>query len=124
MQYKYDKNKPLFWYRESGKINEISSEELNTFLKENMGKDYTCKDFRTYSANILFIKSFLKECKKDCKQNIKKIILKSIDYAAHFLGHSRNISKKSYISNNLLDYCIDFFDKASHESPNELIYKV
>ena len=55
-----DRNKPLFWYRVGGTIKEISSEELNNFLKEQMGNDYTCKDFRTYSANILFIKAFLK----------------------------------------------------------------
>ena len=69
MLYLPDPNKPLFWYRENGvngingEIKEISSEELNVFLKENMGNEYTCKDFRTYSANILFIKAFLKNSK-------------------------------------------------------------
>ena len=54
-------NKPLFYY--SGG-NTVSSEELNDYLKKNMGSKYTCKDFRTYSANILFIKAFLKNSKK------------------------------------------------------------
>jgi len=116
-----NKNNPLFWYMSSsGEIKEISSEELNVFLKQNMGKDYTCKDFRTYSANILFIKSFLKESKKN-KNNIKKIILKCISDSAENLGHSKVISKKSYISNNLLDYCMDSFDKASVSSIEELL---
>ena len=58
-----NKNDPLFYYHLNNKITGIDSEELNNFLKENMGKNYTCKDFRTYSANILFIKAFLKNCK-------------------------------------------------------------
>jgi DNA topoisomerase-1 len=112
-------NGPLFFYNEK-KV--ITSDELNTYLKEHMGNDYTCKDFRTYSANILFIKAFLKNAKNQHKS--KKIILKSIDSTAEHLGHTRNISRKSYISNNLLDYCYDSFETASELSPDELLCKV
>ena len=115
------KNSPLFQYVE-GEKGIISSEELNTYLKENMGKEYTCKDFRTYSANMLFIKSFLKNCKSNLNQ--KKIVLKSIDESAKQLGHTRSICRKSYISNNLLDYCIDSFDEASLLSSSSLLSKV
>ena len=92
-----DKNKLLF----PG----INSEILNTYLKEHMGREYTCKDFRTYSANMLFIIAFLKKCKSGLAQS--KVILESIDESASRLGHTRGICKKSYISNNLLDYCRD-----------------
>jgi DNA topoisomerase-1 len=121
-------NKPLFWYLNGHTIKTISSEELNEYLKKQMGKDYTCKDFRTYSANVLFIKAFLKNSKildsvnKINKINsVNKIILKSIDDSAKELGHSRNISRKSYISNNLLDYCMDSFDSAIRESSSSLL---
>lgn len=116
-----DRNKPLFWYRNGTEIKEISSEELNVFLKEQMGKDYTCKDFRTYSANILFIKAFLKNCKKIIG---KKCVLKSIDQAASELGHTRTISRKSYISDTLINYCLESFDSASRLNVSELLSKV
>jgi DNA topoisomerase-1 len=126
-----NKNDPLFYYLHSNKKETISSEELNCYLKDNMGQDYTCKDFRTYSANILFIKSFLSQSKQLTNGNgnlnnstIKKIILKSIDNSAENLGHSRSICKKSYISNTLLDYCIDNFETAKKLSLNELISKI
>ena len=115
-----NKNKPLFYYfSDDNKIKVISSEELNNFLKEHMGSNYTCKDFRTYSANVLFIKYFLKNAKKG-----KKCILQSIDSSAKELGHTRSISKKSYISDNLLNYCIDSFESASLMSPSVLLSKV
>ena len=100
----------------------ITSDDLYNFLKDNMGKDYTCKDFRTYSANVLFIKYFLKNSKG--KFNVKKIILKSIDETAYQLGHTRSISRKSYISNNLIDYCLDSFESAASCSAKELLCKV
>ena len=114
-----DKNKPMFYY-DNFKI--ISSEELNNYLKENMGSAYTCKDFRTYSANILFIKAFLKNCKNNPK--VKKVIIKSIDESAHLLGHTRSISRKSYISNNLIDYCTDNYSDASEATTSDLLSKV
>jgi DNA topoisomerase-1 len=116
-----DPNKPLFWYHDGSEIKEISSEELNVFLKEHMGNEYTCKDFRTYSANILFIKAFLKNSKH---LNGKKCVLASIDQAAQELGHTRNISRKSYISDTLINYCLDFFETASRLSTAELLTKV
>jgi DNA topoisomerase-1 len=112
-------NGPLFYYN-SDKI--LNSEDLNNYLKTFMGKDYTCKDFRTYSANMLFIKAFLKNSKKN--EKVKKIVLDSIDSTAQHLGHSRNISRKSYISNNLLDYCLDSFETASLCSESDLLAKV
>jgi len=112
-------NKPLFWYLGGATVKTITSSELNDYLKKEMGKDYTCKDFRTYSANVLFIKAFLKNSK--ILNSVKKIILKSIDDSAKELGHSRSISRKSYISNNLLDYCIDSFDSAVKEAPSSLL---
>ena len=120
LRLKIDSNsKPLFYY---DNFKTISSEELNNYLKENMGKDYTCKDFRTYSANILFIKEFLKLKKQKNKHNIKKMVLKSIDESAKRLGHTRNICRKSYISCNLLNYCLD--NESKEFTVSELLSKV
>jgi len=119
-------NKPLFYY---DNFQTINSEELNDYLKKFMGKEYTCKDFRTYSANMLFIKAFLKKKKRLLKTNQqnfkpKKIVLSCIDETAHQLGHTRSIARKSYISERLLDYCLDSFDEASELSSSELLSKV
>ena len=111
-------NKHLFLFQGTP----IQSEDLNEYLKRYMGKEYTCKDFRTYSANVLFIHSFLKNSKKVVKSTqIKKCVLSSIDESAKLLGHTRTISRKSYISNTLLDYCLDSFGKASKLSESELL---
>jgi DNA topoisomerase-1 len=118
-----DKNKPLFFYND---YQTISSEELNDYLKRFMGPEYTCKDFRTYSANVLFIKAFLALSRKTTNKPglVKKCVLKSIDESARELGHTRNISRKSYISHDLVDYCLGSFTEASSCSPTKLLSKV
>jgi len=115
-------NQPLFWYPENGKNRTLCSEELNEYLKKHMGKEYTCKDFRTYSANMLFIKFFLKISKSGISP--RKAVIQSIDESAKQLGHTRSISRKSYISESLLVYCVDSFSEASRLSPSELLCKV
>lgn len=122
-----NKNKPLFYFSGNPE-NIITSEELNNFVRESLGYEYTCKDFRTYSANILFIKAFLKNSNKEINNipanKIKQIILNSIDDSAKLLGHTRSICRKSYISNNLINYCVDNFKTASVKSSSLLLEKV
>ena len=116
--FKHDNSDRLLFTYDNGK--RIDSEDLNEYLKKYMGNEYTCKDFRTYSANILFIHAFLKRA-KHIKTNVKRFILECIDSTAQQLGHSRNISRKSYISNTLLDYCSDCFESASTCTVDELV---
>jgi len=119
-----DKNKPLFYYND---YRPVSSEELNDYLKRFMGPEYTCKDFRTYSANILFIKSFLRNSRTLVNfkpGTVKKCVLRSIDDSARELGHTRSISRKSYISHDLIDYCLGSFIDASKSSASLLLSKV
>jgi DNA topoisomerase-1 len=119
------KNKPLFYYHENNRMVTVSSEELNVYLKTFMGKEYTCKDFRTYSANMLFIKSFKsKSVSHGNSLKPKRIVLMSIDESAQQLGHTRSISRKSYISETLIDYCVHSFDEASRLSSSDLLSKI
>lgn len=60
------------------------------------------KDFRTYGVNILFLKTIYDNMDYSPKVNIKKIINLGIDDAAKIIGHTKNISKKSYLSDQLV----------------------
>ena len=45
----------LFIYEEKGgNYNKIRAKQVNQYLKDKLGKDFTCKDFRTYTSNIYF----------------------------------------------------------------------
>jgi len=119
---------PLFYFYQSPvKIKQtISSEELNNQLKAYIGDEYTCKDFRTYSANVIFIKSFLTNAKKSEKGTplLNNIILDSINESAKQLGHTKTISKKNYISNKLIDFIIDYPTVAVQSSSSALLSRV
>ncbi|NBO36942.1 hypothetical protein EBU91_05365, partial [bacterium] len=125
------KNDPLFYYYQSSvKLKQlISSEELNEYLKEYMGNEFTCKDIRTYSANLIFVNTFLKNVKKNNQmvtdsKVINKIVLISINESAHQLGHTKTISKKNYISNKLIDFILSSPEEATQSSSSSLLSKL
>jgi DNA topoisomerase-1 len=90
----------LFQYKSSsGNIIKVNDTDLNKYIQDNMGKSFTCKDFRTYAANFYFIKALLAETRKRTPTT-QKIIKKNLSLAqentAFYLRHTKSISKKSY----------------------------
>lgn len=69
----------------------ITSIDMNNYIQEHMGPEFSCKDFRTYASNILFIKLL------STGINIKEVYEK----VAAELCHTKNIAKKSYITNKI-----------------------
>jgi DNA topoisomerase-1 len=77
--------------------NFVKAIEMNDYLKNALGSDFTCKDFRTYASNALFLKIL---CKKDAPTSVtgaKRNVKETYDEVANELGHTRAISKKSYV---------------------------
>lgn len=73
----------------------IRSNDVNDFLKEAMLNNYTCKDFRTYASNKLFITT-LKNIPRGNKSK-EEILKETSSLVAKELGHTDAVSKKSYV---------------------------
>lgn len=120
--------KKLFQYIDKyGNIHKITDLDINKYIQTFMGNEFTVKDFRTYGANYYFIKFILNETIKRIPKNqkiIKKNILNAVKLTAHYLRHTKNISKKSYIMNFCIDFYIknpDFFIIRKFEDPSNVL---
>jgi len=90
----------LFQYiNNDNSIYKVNDVDLNDYIRKNMGKGITVKDFRTYAANFYFIKALLSETRKRipttqkiCKKNLSL----AQEHTAFYLRHTKSISKKSY----------------------------
>lgn len=98
----YLKNK-IKTIKSKDRLFNISPPILNNYLQTIMGGNFTCKDFRTYGSNILFLSIIcnLKEPinQKEIKNNLKT----TYEQVAEKLGHTRAISKKSYVMSVIPD---------------------
>jgi DNA topoisomerase-1 len=95
----------LFQYitiNENGKerIVPVSDRDLNKYIQEHMGDEFTIKDFRTFGANLYFIKALMTQTERRTPKNrktIKQNLVHAINTAANHLKHTGTVSKKSYV---------------------------
>ena len=92
----------LFQYRdEDGKCRSVSSADVNEFLREISGQDFTAKDFRTWAGSVYAL-SELRKLNGARGREAKKGTVAIIKAVAERLGNTPAVCKKSYIHPALL----------------------
>ena len=123
-------NDKLFHFVKNKKVKNVYSDELNAVIKSVMGQVFFAKDFRTYSANIYFLK-YIKEIsvktqsKLNVKSQIKKNLLYALDKTAERLGHTRAMTRKSYVMDFLQAMYVDNpYDFTRFQNPNKFLFDI
>jgi DNA topoisomerase-1 len=98
----------LFQYvGEDGTKQSVTSADVNAYLKEVTGEDFTAKDFRTWSGTVLAATALreLGPCRSASQAS--KQVLQAIEAVAGVLGNTRAVCRKSYIHPVVLDTYLD-----------------
>jgi DNA topoisomerase-1 len=78
--------------------NKITSHDLNSFLKEKVQTNITCKDIRTYCANKIF-NDFMKNTKIGTTEIERKASISAgVKHTAQELGNTPKICRDAYLS--------------------------
>ncbi|APR80468.1 DNA topoisomerase IB (poxvirus type) [Minicystis rosea] len=94
----------LFRYvDDDGSLVRIHSGDVNDYLREISGQDFTAKDFRTWAGSVLAARELLALGACDTTTQAKHNIVTAIDSVARHLGNTRTICKNSYVHPALLD---------------------
>jgi DNA topoisomerase I len=98
----------LFQYRdEEGKVIDIGSGDVNLYLKEISGEDFTSKDFRTWCGTVQALILLLDCDAADSKSKAKKVISRCIEEVARLLGNTKAVCRKSYVHPAVIDAYLD-----------------
>jgi DNA topoisomerase I len=98
----------LFQYiDDDGHRCDVTSGDVNAYLKEISGEDFTAKDFRTWSGTVLAATALREFQKVDSKAQAKKNVLRAIEAVAGLLGNTRTVCRKSYIHPAIIDSYMD-----------------
>ncbi|MBW4889488.1 DNA topoisomerase IB [Mucilaginibacter sp. HMF5004] len=90
--------KELFQYYDSeGKRCTIGSGDVNNYLKEITGEDFTAKDFRTWAGSVSALHAFKTAGGFETLTECKKKIVGALDEVAGNLGNTRTVCKKYYV---------------------------
>jgi len=93
----------LFQYEDdSGGIRQVSSSDINEYIRSIAGPEVSAKDFRTWAGTVLAAMA-LRECEKtQVATAIKKNIRRAIERVAARLGNTPAICRKCYVHPEVL----------------------
>jgi DNA topoisomerase-1 len=94
----------LLAYREGRRWQPLRSEEINDYLKQWLGEEFSAKDFRTWNATVLAAVSLGTDGKQaDSKTTRKRAIDRSVKAVAELLGNTPAVARRSYIDPRIFD---------------------
>jgi DNA topoisomerase-1 len=94
----------LFQYVDAdGATHTIGSADVNDYLREVTGEDYTAKDFRTWSGTVLATLALQACPAADSDAQARKNIVQAIADVAKRLGNTPSICRKCYVHPAVLD---------------------
>ena len=98
----------LFQYvDDDGETRDVTSSDVNAYLKEISGEDITAKDFRTWQGTVLAALALQEFQKFDNQAGAKKNIREAIQRVAARLGNTPTICRKCYIHPEILTTYIE-----------------
>jgi DNA topoisomerase-1 len=94
----------LFTYRtEDGSYASIDSEDLNEYIKEISGYDFTAKDFRTWAGTVRTVTVLHELGESDTSTERRRKVLQAVKFVAADLGNTPATCRSYYIHPGVLD---------------------
>ena len=88
----------LFQYLdENGTRCDVTSGDVNNYLKEISATDFTAKDFRTWAGTLLLLELLLSLPRPETKGAAKKQVVQCVKEVATCLGNTPSVCRKCYI---------------------------
>jgi DNA topoisomerase I len=95
---------PLLAYRDGRRWAVVRSEEINDYLREAAGGDFTAKDFRTWNATFLAAVALGSENGAPAsKAARRRRIRQAVGEVAEYLDNTPTVARGSYIDPRIFD---------------------
>lgn len=88
------------WLDEEGEAHPVTSTDVNCYIREAMGDDFTAKHFRTWGASVLAFEAL---AEADSYLGIKSML----EPVTEALGNTPAIARKSYVHPRLIELARD-----------------
>jgi DNA topoisomerase-1 len=93
----------LAWKKET-RWHPVAAEEINSYVRERTGGEFTAKDFRTLHGTAAAAVSLARTGPQQSKAARSKALAQAMRDAAAVLGNTASIAKKSYVDPRLVDH--------------------
>jgi DNA topoisomerase-1 len=95
------------YYDEDGEIKDVKSRDLNAYIKEVMGSEFSTKDFRTWAGTLIAAIKLAELGAAEDEKLANKNVLQAVDAVAERLGNTRDIARSSYVSPRVVEHYLE-----------------
>jgi DNA topoisomerase-1 len=101
----------IFRYQDKkGRMHDISNKDVNDYIKESMGDEFSAKDFRTWGGTVLATAELVSCQYFKNKKDRKKMVTSVVKNVAKRLGNTPTIARSSYIDPRVIAAYVDSND--------------
>ncbi|HVF19277.1 MAG TPA: DNA topoisomerase IB [Mycobacteriales bacterium] len=93
----------LLAYRRDGSWVDVRSADINTYLKELTGGQFSAKDFRTWSATVLAAVALAVSADAPSPTAQRRAVTRAVTEVAHYLGNTPTVCRASYVDPRVID---------------------
>lgn len=94
----------LFAYRSDGRWRDVTAADINDYLREISGGDYTAKDFRTWHATVLAAVAMAVSIRAaESPAARRRAVARAAREVAGYLGNTPAVARASYIDPRVIE---------------------
>lgn len=98
----------LFQYLDDeGQLHSVDSDDVNEYLRQAAGEDFTAKDFRTWAGTVFALRALRTLGAFDSKAQANKNVAQAITETAAELGNTQAVCRKCYVHPAVVDAYLD-----------------
>ncbi|HEY7590600.1 MAG TPA: hypothetical protein VH723_06375 [Candidatus Limnocylindrales bacterium] len=98
----------LFQYvDDDGEVRDVASDDVNDYLRDIAGSDFSAKDFRTWAGTVLAYRALRALQPADTPTDAKRNVVAAIRETAGRLGNTPAVARKSYVHPAVLEAYLD-----------------
>ncbi len=97
----------LAWRRREGRRVvwvDVRSTDINRYIQEITGADFTAKDFRTWNATVLAAVALAVSTGASSPHARKRAVSRAYQEVAHYLGNTPAVCRSSYVDPRIVDH--------------------
>ena len=93
----------LLAYKERGRWRDVRSEDINQYVKEAAGDEFSAKDFRTWNATVMAAAALAKADRPGSSAARRRAVSEAMAEVAELLGNTPAVCRNSYVDPRVID---------------------
>jgi DNA topoisomerase I len=97
----------LFRYERDGELFNLTGQQLNDYVQEHMGEEFTAKDFRTWGGTLTAAIALAEHGVVETEKEARRVVAAVMRVVGERLGNTPTVARESYVSPAIVEQYLD-----------------